>query len=108
MGAPIGANFLFPVPLTADVIDHDSAATELRREATYLGTSSFVQRTATAVAPLLIVLLRLLGDTRGHTLGVRLVGPIAGVILLAAYLIFRAYDLPDEVLARLQPEAAGR
>jgi len=97
VGAPVGANFLFPVPLTADVIDDDSAATALRREATYLGTSSFVQRTATAIAPLLVVLLRLLGDTRGHTLGVRLVGPLAGVILLAAYVIFRAYDLPDDV-----------
>ena len=97
VGAPIGANFLFPVPLTADVIDDDSATTQLRREATFLGASSFVQRTATALAPLLVVLLRLLGDTRGHTVGVRLVGPLAGVLLVAAYLIFRSYDLPDEV-----------
>jgi len=94
------------VPLTADVIDDDSARTAQRREATYLGASSFVERTATAVAPLLIVLLRLLGDTRGHTLGVRLVGPLAGLILLAAYFLFRAYDLPDEVSERVQPEAA--
>jgi glycoside/pentoside/hexuronide:cation symporter, GPH family len=101
VGAPIGGNFLFPVPLTADVIDHDSVATKLRREATYLGASSFVQRTAIAVAPLLVVLLRFLGDTRGHTLGVRLVGPLAGVILVAAYLLFRAYDLPDEIPNRI-------
>lgn len=106
VGAPIGANFLFPVPLTADVIDDDSARTEQRREATFLGASSFVQRTATSFAPLLIVLLRLLGDTRGDTLGVRLVGPLAGLILVAAYLIFRAYDVPDEVPGRMQPEAA--
>lgn len=105
VGAPIGAHFLFPVPLTADVIDDDSATTALRREATYLGASSFAQRAALAVAPLLVVLLRLLGDTQGHTLGVRLVGPLAGVILLAAYLCFRPYDLPDEVRDRLLPEA---
>jgi glycoside/pentoside/hexuronide:cation symporter, GPH family len=106
VGAPIGAHFLFPVPLTADVIDADSAKTELRREATYLGSSSFVARTATSVAPLLVVLLRLLGDTRGHTVGVRLVGPLAGLILLAAFLVFQAYDLPDEVHERIEPEAA--
>jgi len=105
VGAPIGAHFLFPVPLTADVIDDDSATTELRREATYLGASSFAQRAALAVAPLLVALLRLLGDTQRHTLGVRLVGPLAGVILVAAYLSFRTYDLPDEVLDRLPPEA---
>lgn len=107
VGAPIGANFLFPVPLTADVIDDDSANTAQRREATFLGASSFVQRTATAIAPLLVVLLRLLGDTRGHTLGVRLVGPLAGVILLAAYLVFRRYDLPDDVPGRVPPEAVA-
>jgi GPH family glycoside/pentoside/hexuronide:cation symporter len=106
VGAPIGAHFLFPVPLTADVIDDDSAKTEQRREATYLGASSFVERTATSIAPLVVVLLRLLGDTRGHTLGVRLVGPSGGIIILAAYLLFRQYDLPDEVPERVQPEAA--
>jgi glycoside/pentoside/hexuronide:cation symporter, GPH family len=106
IGAPIGAHFLFPVPLTADVIDDDSTRTKLRREATYLGASSFVERTATSLAPLVVVLLRLFGDTRGNTLGVRLVGPVGGLIILAAYLLFRAYDIPDEVPLRVQPEAA--
>jgi glycoside/pentoside/hexuronide:cation symporter, GPH family len=106
IGAPIGAHFLFPVPLTADVIDDDSTRTNQRREATYLGASSFVERTATSLAPLLIVLLRLLGDTGGHTVGVRLVGPLGGLIILAAYALFRAYDVPDEVHGRVAPEAA--
>jgi GPH family glycoside/pentoside/hexuronide:cation symporter len=105
IGAPIGAHFLFPVPLTADVIDDDSTRTHARREATYLGASSFVERTAVSIAPLLLVLLRLLGDTHGHTLGVRLVGPVGGLILLVAYLLFRAYDVPDEVRDRVAPEA---
>ena len=107
IGAPIGAHFLFPVPLTADVIDHDSGRTHLRREATYLGASSFVERTATSVAPLLLVLLRLLGDTRGHTLGVRLVGPIGGLIILAGYFLFKAYDVPDNITDRVEPAAAA-
>lgn len=107
VGAPIGAHYLFPVPLTADVIDDDSAQTNQRREATYLGISSFVERTATAVAPLVIVLLRLLGDTRGHTIGVRLVGPVGGLLLVAAYILFRSYHLPDDVRERVPPEAAS-
>jgi GPH family glycoside/pentoside/hexuronide:cation symporter len=106
LGAPLGAHFLFPVPLTADVIDDDSTRTKQRREATYLGSSSFVERTATSFAPLIVVLLRLAGDTRGHTLGVRLVGIVGGALILGAYLIFRAYDVPDEVRGRVPPEAA--
>ena len=106
VGAPIGAHFLFPIPLTADVIDHDSGTTKLRREATYLGASSFAERTATSAAPLILVLLRLFGDTRANTLGVRLIGPVGGLILLAGYLLFRSYDTPDEVRDRIEPEAA--
>jgi len=106
IGAPIGAHFLFPVPLTADVIDHDSARTKQRREATYLGASSFVERTATSLAFMLLALLRLLGDTRGHSLGVRLVGPVGGLLILAAYLLFRSYDVPDDVHVRVEPQAA--
>jgi glycoside/pentoside/hexuronide:cation symporter, GPH family len=104
IGAPIGAHFLFPVPLTADVIDHDSAWTHERREATYLGASSFVERTATSLAPLVIASLRLLGDTRGHTLGVRLAGPVGGVLILAGALLFRRYGVPDAVPGRIEPE----
>ena len=107
IGAPIGAHFLFPVTLTADVIDHDSGRTKQRREATYLGASSFVERTAMSLAPLILVLLRLLGDTRGHSLGVRLVGPVGGLIILVGYLLFRAYDVPDDVRDRVEPEALG-
>jgi GPH family glycoside/pentoside/hexuronide:cation symporter len=107
VGAPIGAHFLFPVPLTADVIDDDSTRTNLRREATYLGASSFVERTATSVAPLVVVLLRLLGDTQGHALGVRLAGPVAGAIILGAYLLFRSYAVPDEVRTPVPPEAVA-
>jgi GPH family glycoside/pentoside/hexuronide:cation symporter len=107
VAAPIGAHFLFPIPLTADVIDHDSGRTNLRREATYLGANSLVERTSTALAPPLLVLLRLLGDTRGHTLGVRLVAPVGGLIILAGYLLFRKYDVPDEVRLRVLPEPAA-
>jgi len=105
IGAPLGAHFLFPIPLTADVIDDDSTRTGQRREATYLGTSSFVERVATSLAPLLVVLLRLAGETRGHTLGVRLVGVVGGALILAAYFVFRRYDVPDEVRNRVPPEA---
>lgn len=106
VAAPIGAHFLFPVPLTADVIDHDSMRTNLRREATYLGASTFVERMATSFAPPLLVLLRLLGDTPHRTLGVRLVAPVGGLIVLAGYVLFRAYDVPDQVRTRVPPEPA--
>jgi GPH family glycoside/pentoside/hexuronide:cation symporter len=102
-GIPLAGNYLFPATLTADIIDFDSARTGLRREATYYGAQNFVEKTATSVAPLLLTLLLLFGRTADHPLGIRLVGPAAGVLLLVAYLVFRLYELPDEVPARVAP-----
>jgi glycoside/pentoside/hexuronide:cation symporter, GPH family len=96
VGAPIAGNYLFPATLTADIIEDDSARTGLRREATYYGAQNLVEKTATSFAPLFLVTLLLLGDTSDDTLGIRLIGPAAGVIALFGYLIFRRYDLPDE------------
>ena len=105
IGAPIGAHYLFPIPLYADVIDQDSGRTKRRREATYLGAQGFVETTATSIALPLLVLLRLLGDTRDHSLGVRLVGPVGGLIIFGGWLLFRAYRLSDNVRERVPPQA---
>jgi GPH family glycoside/pentoside/hexuronide:cation symporter len=103
VGAPLAGNYLFPATLTADIIDDDSARTGLRREATYFGAQNFVEKTATSFAPLLLTLLLLFGRTEEDPLGIRLVGPVAGLVVLGAYFAFRSYDLADEVRARVEP-----
>jgi GPH family glycoside/pentoside/hexuronide:cation symporter len=107
IGAPIGAHYLFPLPLTADVIDDDSSKTNQRREATFLGAATFIEQTAGSLAPLVLVVILLLGNTRADSLGVRLVGPVAGLIVFGGYLLFRRYDTPDDVLGRVEPEPAA-
>ena len=63
---------------------------------------------AKKTAPLLPAtddLLRLFGDTRGHALGFRLVGPVAGLIVFGGFVLFGRYNAPDEVANRVEPEA---
>lgn len=96
-GLPIAGVFLFPAALTADIVDYDETQTSMRREATYYGAQNFVEKTATSVSPLLLALVLLLGDTAEDPLGLRLAGPLAGLIVLAGYLVFRRYELPDDV-----------
>jgi Na+/melibiose symporter-like transporter len=96
-GLPIAGVFLFPAALTADIVDYDETQTSMRREATYYGAQNFVEKTATSVAPLLLALVLLLGDTAEDPLGLRLAGPLAGLIVFAGYLVFRRYELPDDV-----------
>lgn len=100
-GLPIAGNYLFPAPLTADIIDYDSLRTGFRREATYYGAQNFVEKTTSALAPLVLGILLELGRTADDPLGVRLVGPVAAALVLMGYLTFRRYDLPDDVVGEL-------
>jgi GPH family glycoside/pentoside/hexuronide:cation symporter len=102
-GLPIAGNYLFPAPLTADIIDYDTLRTGRRREATYYGAQNFVEKTTSALAPLVLGILLTLGSTTEDPLGIRLVGPVAAALVLAAFLCFRGYDLPDDVPGELGP-----
>jgi len=97
VGLPIAGNYLFPAPLTADIIDYDGLRTGLRREATYYGAQNFVEKTTSALQPLILGALLALGQTAEDPLGIRLVGPVAAVLVLVGWLAFRSYDLPDDV-----------
>jgi len=101
-GLPVAGVYLFPSTLTADIIDYDSLTTGYRREATYYQLHSFVEQISTAFAPALLAGLLLIGDTAAHPLGIRLVGPAAGLLILVGYLVFRRYELPDDVLEHVE------
>jgi GPH family glycoside/pentoside/hexuronide:cation symporter len=103
VGLPIAGNYLFPAPLTADIIDYDELRTGLRREATYFGAQNFVEKTTSALAPLVLGILLTLGRTTEDPLGIQLAGPVAAGIVLLGYLAFRPYDLPDDVPGDLGP-----
>lgn len=104
-GIPLAGVFLFPANLTADIIDDEISRSGLRREATYYGAQNFVEKTATSIAPLLLALLLLAGNTAEDPLGIRLVGPVAAVAVAVGYLVFRRYDLPDDIAS---PSVGGR
>ena len=105
-GAPVAGVYLFPAALTADIVDYDATRTGMRREAIYYGAQNFVEKTVGAAVPLIIVSLRLVGDTAEDPLGIRLTGLVAGAAVLIGYLIFRRYELPDDVpRAALAPHA---
>jgi len=105
-GLPLAGIFLFPAALTADIVDYDARVTGMRREASYFGSQNFVEKTATSFAPLLVALILLLGNTADDPLGVRLVGPVAGVLVLMGLWIFRGYDLEDDVSTSTPAPAA--
>ena len=96
-GAPLVGVYLFPAALTADIADYDALRTGMRREAMYFGTQNFVEKTTTAFAPLLLGGLLALGRSVEDPLGLRLVGPVAGLLVLCGWVVFRGYTLPDDL-----------
>lgn len=107
VGLPISGVFLFPNIITADIVDYDQTRTNTRREAMFYGTQNLLEKMATAVSPLLFALVLLAGDTADDPLGVRLVGPVASVLVFVGYLSFRSYSLPDGGVATEEGEVGS-
>jgi GPH family glycoside/pentoside/hexuronide:cation symporter len=106
-GIPMAGVFMFPNILIADIVDDDARRTHTRREAMFYGTQNLLEKSATAFSPLIFALVLLAGDSSEDPLGIRLVGPVAGVLVLLGYFSFRNYSLQPDVLDR-DAEAEAR
>ncbi len=98
-GLPMAAVFTFPNAIMADIIDYDEVRTGMRREAIYYGSQATIEKWATSLYAPILALVLLLGETADNPLGIRMVGPVAGVAALLGYMLFRGYRLPDQVTA---------
>ena len=98
-GVPIAGLFVFPNALLADVIDYDAQLTGQRREGMYFGVLATINKLALALSSLIFgVILGVFGNTAANPLGIRLIGPVAGVAVALGLLIFaRGYALPDQL-----------
>jgi GPH family glycoside/pentoside/hexuronide:cation symporter len=101
LGVPLSALFVFPNALLADIIDYDASRTGERREALYYGMQATLQKAGLGLAAgLFALVLAVFGKSVDDPLGIRLIGPVAGVCSLIGYVIFaRGYRLGDEVLS---------
>jgi GPH family glycoside/pentoside/hexuronide:cation symporter len=108
MGVPMAAVFTFPNAIQADIIDYDAVRTGFRREAVYYGTQATMEKIAFSFFPLILAGLLTLGSTADHPLGIRLVGPVAGLVAFIGFLTFRGYRLPDTVTPETLRQAGFR
>ena len=92
-GLPLAGVFMLPNILIADIVDHDAERSGTRREGMFYGAQNLLEKGASAFAPLFFALVLLAGDSADDPLGLRLVGPVAAVLVLGGYLSFRRYSL---------------
>ncbi len=98
-GLAITGVFAFPNAIMADIIDYDALRTGMRREALYYGAQNTIEKSVGSLATGIMAMLFLLGETADNPLGIRLVGPVAGIIAVMGFFLFRGYSLPDTVTA---------
>ncbi|MGA7673169.1 MAG: MFS transporter [Nitrolancea sp.] len=90
VGAPLAGVYLFPGPIIAEHCDAELNKSGLRREGMFFSTQAFTDKVVEAFAPLVLGFVLLLGHEPGTDWGVRLVGPVAGLLVLSGYVLFRS------------------
>lgn len=96
---------MLPRAFAAEITDYDESLTGQRREGAYFSAWSFLDQVINGIAGAILPLLLLLGRSRSDPfgpLGVRMVGPIGGVLLLIAFLIFLRYPLRENSVSLKQ------
>ena len=105
-GIPMAGVNLLPRAITADITDYDELRTGMRREGMFYATQNLFEKIGSSFSPLVLALVLLLGETTDDPWGIRLVGPVAGVIAFFGFWVFRGYRLPGTVTQETV-EAAG-
>jgi len=96
-GLPMAGVNLMPRAITADITDYDEILTGMRREGMFFATQNLFEKVGSSFSALLLAVVLLLGETASDPLGIRMVGPVAGVLAFLGFLLFRGYRLPSTV-----------
>jgi len=96
-GLPMAGVNLMPRAITADITDYDEILTGMRREGMFFATQNLFEKIGSSFSALLLAVVLLLGETASDPLGIRMVGPVAGVLAFLGFLFFRGYRLPSTV-----------
>ncbi|MGC9398505.1 MAG: MFS transporter [Anaerolineae bacterium] len=96
---------MLPPAFGAEITDYDAALTGQRREGAYYAVWGLLDQVINGLATALLPLVLLLG--RSHTdpqgpLGVRVIGLLSSVMMLAAFFIFRHYPLGGKATVEAQ------
>lgn len=98
LAVPISGLYVFPNALVCDIADYDELKTKKRREAMYYAGFGFMEKAAWAVSAFIIsIVLPVFGFTVDNPYGIRLIGPIVGVISVLGFIGFLSYRLPDSI-----------
>jgi glycoside/pentoside/hexuronide:cation symporter, GPH family len=96
VAVPVSGLYVFPNAIVGDITDYDELVTKKRREAMYYGGFGFIEKSAWAVSAFLVgLILDIFGYSSANPMGIRLIGPLVGIVAFVGFMAFRRYSLPD-------------
>ncbi len=108
LAIPISGLYVFPNAIVGDISDYDELKTNKRREAMYYAGFGFMEKLAWTISAFLVsILLPIFGFTVDNPLGIRLVGPVVGVISILGFIGFLYYRLPESIAGKSLEEIEG-
>ncbi|NQZ98447.1 MAG: MFS transporter [Myxococcales bacterium] len=116
LGVVSACGFVVAPSIKADVIDFDEYQTNQRKEGAYLAAWSFVQKSAAALAAVLLgAVLQFVGYTPGAEQSgptqfaiMALISFVPGIGFLVAAIVFGRFDLDEAEHARIRAELDAR
>jgi len=113
LGFPAAPLLILPDSIISDITDYDEMVTGTRREAMHFASQGLITRFAGGVAVQMMgIILGVFGATYtegvsfNNTLGLLLIGPIAGLCAIIGILVFRYYP-EEEVIAASAKKLEG-
>ncbi|NLX69410.1 MAG: MFS transporter [Clostridiales bacterium] len=98
-GIPLAVTFIVPNAMVADIAEWDGLTTGKRREGMYFGAQGLIIKIVIGISSLVTPLIfDIFGYTRDNPLGLKLIGPITGIIALIGIFFIRKYDLTEQQL----------
>ena len=89
---PVAVALILPMPIFADIMDHDEQRTGYRREAMYNGMEGLITKFAAGIATATVpLMLAWFGNTKEHPWGMLMAGPICGVFFFLGWIAFKKH-----------------
>jgi GPH family glycoside/pentoside/hexuronide:cation symporter len=98
-GIPLAAALVVPNAMVADIAEADAIKNGERREGMFFGAQGLVNKLVIGLSSLVTPLLfSTFGNTVSQPLGLQLVGPTAGIVIIICTIFLRNYSLTEEKL----------
>jgi len=97
-GIPLSVIFIIPNAMVADIAEHDSIINGEKREGMFFGAQGLIIKIVIGLSSLVTpFIFHTFGYSEKDHLGLQLIGPISGSLILFGVWFLSRYDLPDEI-----------